>query len=116
MTYIDFMPMPGKKNKNNYAESVATGRNQSRAHKALYDMVVFNEAIEHDIQGMLASSAHGQGIDKDLLAKMITVKEKYLIAMQGIQEYDDQKQHLALIIYADAVQDVINHINKRKKH
>jgi hypothetical protein len=116
MIYIDFMPMPGKKNSKNFSDSVVDARNHSRAYRALHDMIAFHETLEEEMQAMLSAAAHGTPMDKELFSKMVTAKESYLVAMQGLKNYDDQQEHLALIIYADAVQDVIRHINQQKRH
>ena len=116
MSYIDFMPLQGKKNAKNHTELLQTSRNESRARKALHDMIEFQDSIDASTQAMLTAASQGLPVDKELLAKLVTVKEKYLIAMQGMENYDDQQEHLALVIYADAVQDVIRHMNRLKKH
>jgi hypothetical protein len=116
MTYIDFKPNTGKQHKQSLAETVALKRNEGRASKALHDMIAFNDALEENMQTMLAENAQGHPMDKELFAKMLAVKEKYLTAMHGLLHYDDQEEHLALVIYADAVQDIITHLNKQRRH
>lgn len=116
MSYIDNMPIIGKDRKKSFTETVDTGRNNSRARKALYNMIAFNEALEESMQAMLAEKSRGMPMDTELFAKMVSVKEKYLAALNGLERYDDKEEHLALVIYADAVQDVIKHLNENKRH
>jgi hypothetical protein len=124
MAIIDFMPTGGKKNSKNFAETLGKGfaeslgneRHSSRARKALHDMIVFNEAVEEEMQVLLNASSEGKAVDHDMLSKMAAVREKYFAMLEGFKTFDYQREHLALVIYADAVQDLIKQINKQKKH
>jgi hypothetical protein len=124
MAIVDFMPTGGKKNNKNFAETLGKGfveslgneRYGSRARKALHDMIVFNEAVEEEMQVMLGASSEGRAVDHDMLSKMVAVREKYFAMLEGFKSFDYQREHLALVIYADAVQDLIQQINKQKKH
>src|SRR5688500_1776113 len=101
MAYIDFMPIHGKRTQKNFAEVVAKEKVNSVARKALHDLIVFNDAIEEEIQQLQASAAQGHGIDSDLLAKTMLIKEKYLSLLASFERADDQQEHLALVVYAD---------------
>ena len=59
------------------------------------------------------SNNEGTLVDRQLLDKMSIVQDKYQQAMEGFLTLDDDRERHVLIIFADAVQDLIQYIYKR---
>ena len=55
-------------------------------------------------------------LDRGLLDKMVTAKEKYMWVMHELREGDDDQSRHALISFADTIQDLMAHIYKQRKH
>ena len=68
------------------------------------------------MQSMREYEKKGVAVDRALFDKMALVEERYQVVMDGFKEFDDVRERHSLIAFADAVQDVITHIYKRRGH
>ena len=86
------------------------------ARESLRSMVMFSDTLKSEIRRLTAEEAAGAPIDRALLDKMIVVKSKYIHVMAGFMELDDDEQRRALIVFADAVQDIVKHLHTPRSH
>jgi len=97
-----------------FSETLDEEKNKRIAQESLRNIVVFYKALEDEMQRMMAADKKGTPLDKELFARMVTVKEKYLQVMHALQEDEDRVRH-ALIVFADAVQDLMTYMHKQRK-
>ena len=87
------------------------------ARTSLHNLIVFHEMLEDEMRSMASErAAQGSGFDSALFDKMAVVKEKYLHVMAGLSGDDYQRERHALIDFADAVQDLMAFVHKRRDH
>lgn len=109
-------PTFGKKFAENFAETIGKEKNARIARDALRDLMLFNNALESEMQQMMSAMQKGAQLDAQLLDKMTTAKEKYNYAMTGFKAFDDEMERYALTALADAIQDLMFYLHSRKKH
>ncbi len=97
-----------------FTETLDDQRNKRIAQESLRDIVVFYKSLEDEMQCMLAADKKDTPLNSELFAKMVTVKEKYMQLMHALRENEDKARH-ALIVFADAVQDLMTHMHKQRK-
>ncbi len=97
-----------------FSETLDEEKNRRIAQESLCNIIVFYRSLEETMQSMLAADKKGTLLDKDLFVRMVTVKEKYMQAMHAIREDEDKARH-ALIVFADAVQDLMIHMHRQRK-
>ena len=102
------------KQKNDFSQAVVSEKHERVARKSLHDMVVFNQAVEEEMQQMEHDKARGKNIDSELYERMAVVREKYKSAMTGFLQLKDNDQRHALITFADAIQDLMKYIHLRR--
>ena len=99
-----------------FTESMTKEKNSRIARDALRDLMLFNNALESELQAINAAAQKGSTVDAELLRKMTTVKEKYNYAMSGFKAFDDEMERFALTSLADAIQDLMFYLHNRKRH
>lgn len=97
-----------------FSETLNEEKGKRIAQEFLRDIVFSFKSIEEEMQYMLAANKKGTPLDRELFAKMVTVKEKYLQAMHALRENEDKARH-ALIALADAAQDLMTYIHTQRK-
>lgn len=116
MAEPETIPAFGKKFTEGFAESIGKEKNSRIARDALRDLMLFNNALETEMQSIMSSAQKGAKIDPMLVDKMTTVKDKYNYAMTGFKAFDDDMERYALTSLADAIQDLMFYLHNRKKH
>lgn len=97
-----------------FTETLNEEKNKRIALDFLRDIVVFIKAVEDEMQRMLAADKKGIPLDKELFAKMVTVKEKHDQAMYALREDDEDRARHAMMVCADAVQDLMTHRQRKQ--
>lgn len=115
---MEASPIPsfGKKFADNFAESIGKEKNARIARDALRDLMLFNNALESEMQSMMSAVQKGAQLDHLMFDKMTVVKDKYNYAMSGFKAFDDEMERFALTSLADAIQDLMFYLHSRKKH
>lgn len=116
MSELSSAPAFGKKFSEDFAETIGKEKNARIASEALRDLMLFNNALESELQQMMSAMQKGAALDHQLLDKMSAAKDKYNYAMSGFKAFDDEMQRFALTSLADAIQDLMFYIHSRKKH
>ena len=107
----------GKKTVDNYQDMVGQARHERIARSALHDLVAFYETMEDEMSHMMSAHVEkGVPLESPLYERMVCVKEKYIHVMRGLTEDDFAAQRLALIKFADAVQDLMSYIHNQRRH
>jgi len=96
------------------AEAAGAEKHERIARESLRSMVMFSETLESEMHRMKEDDAKGLPIDRSLLDKMTIVKDKYRHVMTGFMALGDDEQRHALIVFADAVQDIVKHLHTGK--
>lgn len=105
----------GKKN-SNFSNVAGAERHARVARDSLRDLIMFNRTLEEETHRLLAEKKKGATIDQELLSKMTAAKDTYLGAMQALKESGDERSANAMIILADAIQDLMAYIHIERRH
>ena len=116
MPEAETLPTFGKKFSGSFASSTGKEKNERIARDALRDLMLFNNTLETELQSLKLSAQKDASTDQLLIDKMTFVKEKYNYAMAGFKAFDDEMERFALTALADAIQDLMFYLHKRKKH
>lgn len=104
--------MTADNNHTGFSQAIGHEKNERVARSALGDMLAFQKSLEADLRELKGLKEQGTVIDEDLLHKMTMVNEQYHAVMAGFSRLDDDSQRHALIVYADAVQDLITYLHR----
>lgn len=115
MTKLDSSVAADRKN-TGFSESLSHERHHRTALVGLRDLVVFHQALKKEMKAIEDSVARGLPMDRDLYQKMVAVDEKYKEVMTGFMHLNDDHQRHIMIIFADAVKDMMAHIHHKGKH
>jgi hypothetical protein len=113
MANLGSTPPFSKKIDAGIAENIRNEKNARIAHDALRDLMLFNNSLESELKNMTLAMANGTA-DQELYIKMTAAKEKYNYAMSGLRALDDHMERAAFIALADAIQDLMAYIHKRR--
>lgn len=116
MADLDPIPSFGKKIAQDFSDTLGKEKHIRIAHDAVRDLMLFNNALETEVQSMMVAAQKGARLDQKLLDKMTIVKEKYNYAMSGFKAFDDDMQRYALTALADAIQDLMFYLHNKRKH
>lgn len=114
MSELNAIPTFGKKFTDSFANTIGKEKTARIARDALRDIMLFNNALETEMQTLMSAVNKGAALDHQLLDKMTIVKEKYNYAMTGFTAFDDEMQRYALTALADAIQDLMFYLHRRK--
>lgn len=103
---------PFRKKPASAVDRIALERQEGIAHSGLYDLVTFHDALEEEMATMCQNPA----FDKDLFERMAAVKEKYMQMMRGFWDFSEDRQRNMMIVFADAVQDLMASMHKQRSH
>lgn len=106
----------GKKSTQGFSGDHLQEKHRRIAAESLHDLLQFHAKIDEEMQSMLADVKQGKPLDAALFEKMVKVKETYLQMMHGLKDLDYENESHALIIFADAVQDMLAHLNRKRRH
>ena len=98
-----------------FAHAAVSEKHERVARQSLHDIIVFYQALEKEIQAILAKKAKGVEYDAELLERMSVVKEKYHLAMDGFLELSENEQRHVLMVFADSIQDLMKYVHGRRK-
>ncbi len=99
---------------NTLMSSLQSQKYERTARESLRDLVVLNEMLEGEIQRMKMLAKQGISIDQIMMGKMNSVRDKYISVMEGMRTIDSIAARHELIIYADAVQDLMKYVQQRR--
>jgi hypothetical protein len=99
-----------------FSDTIGREKCQRQAKECLRDLMLFNNALESELQSLGSARARGAAVDSGLLEKMALVKDKYTYAMTGLRAFDDEMQRFALSALADAIQDLMFYVHNRRKN
>ena len=86
---------------------------QHLARNALRDLMLFNNAIQGEMQKMRSEAKKGVLIDSALYEKMLRVQNSYDYAMTGFKAFDDEMERAALTSLSEAIDDLLKFIKDR---
>jgi len=98
-----------------HAGITAHEKHERLARSMLHDLIVFYEALEQEMDRLRERERQGIAIDMMLYRYMEKVQAAYQVAIDGFRTFDVDHQRNLLIVFADAVQDMITHIHKRRE-
>jgi len=99
-----------------FSETLNEEKDKRMARESLRDIAVFHKSLEETMQNMIAADKKGEPLDKNLFAIMVAVKEKYLQMESAFKAKDDDRFRNALFVLADATQDLMTHLHRKRKH
>jgi hypothetical protein len=101
------------KNEKNFTESVNLQKSDRLARESLRELMYFGEALDNEISRMQASESAS---DPQMLHYMTASKAYFNDAMQAMRHSSGEAGRLALIKFADSVQDLMGYIHKMRLH
>ena len=107
-----YSAMSADNNTTGFSKAISHEKNERVARASLNDILVFQKSVEKEMKKLTEKLQNGTDVDKVLLHKMRVVEEQYLNVLDGFRQHDDNSQKHALIVYADAVQDLISHLHR----
>ena len=111
----DVEQITAKQKNNGFTQTIATEKHERIARRSLHDIIIFHQAVEKEMQNMIAEKAKGGMFDTDLYDRMIAIHEQYKRVMTGFLELDDNSQRNALITFSDTIQDMMKYVHLRRK-
>jgi hypothetical protein len=107
----------GKKSAAGFQNIAGPARHERIARSSLHDMIAFHDTLEQEMSRMMADHVEqGLPLENQLYERMVAVKETYIHVMRGLTEEDLAGQRLALIKFADTVQDLMSYIHNQRRH
>ena len=110
---VAYSAMPANDDTTTFSQAVSHEKNERIARASLSDIMLFQKSVDEEIKRLTDAQTAGAVIDKELFTKMLGVKSEYQKMMDGFIDLDDDRQRHALIVYADAVQDLITHLHRQ---
>ncbi len=101
------------KNDKNFTESVNLQKSDRLGRESLRELMNFSEALDIEIGRM---QANGSASDPQILQYMTTSKSYFNDALQAMRHSNGEAGRLALIKFADSVQDLMGYIHKMRLH
>ena len=89
-------------------------RHERAARAALQELVCFYDALGDEMKRLRECERAGAAVDGALYAYMQKVDAAYLQVMQGLETFHPDRERHALIVFADALQDMIGFIHHRR--
>jgi hypothetical protein len=109
--------MAGSKDIQGFSKTISHEKNERIAHESFHDILVFQKALDKELRKelrhLVEEEKHGTSVDMELISKMLTVKGEYQNMLSVFSERDEKSQRHALIVYADAIQDLMTHLHRR---
>ena len=96
--------------KGSILKAISQEKNERVARTSLHDIMIFQQSMEKEIKKLEQS-----GTDTDLLKRMMKVKDHYQKVKFSFAGTDDENLRHSFIAYADALQDLITHIYRRRQ-
>lgn len=100
------------KNDTPFTDSINNQKNDRLARESLQELLSFNEALEHEI----ARLKNSKSVDQQMLQYMNNSKSLFDAAMEAMRTQSGEQGRLALIQFADSVQDMMGYIHKMRLH
>ncbi len=98
-----------------FSKAIGDEKNERIARASLGSMQVFDRSLEQELKLIEARRGRGEPVDEEMANKMKIVTKQFRNVMEGFSHLSDDSQRHALIVYADAVQDLIAYLH-RKRH
>lgn len=99
-----------------FSDVVRTEKNERIARGALQNLVRFGDTLESEIFEFQMDRENGKPIDDELLEKMLIVRVKYHVVMNGLMELDETSERHALLAFADAAHDMMKFMHRYRTH
>lgn len=99
-----------------FSETVSHERHHRTAMTGLHDIIVFSKAVKKEMDIIENDVARGGNLDRDLYRRMVAVDEAYQSVMAGFMNLNDDDQRHLLIVYADAVKDLMGYVHHMRKN
>lgn len=96
------------------ASSLLAQKNDRAAREALSSLIELDDMLSQEMQRFKLLSKNGTAIDQEKWNRMASVREKHAAIMEGLRTQDHTAARHLLIVYADAVQDLMSYIHGKK--
>ena len=103
---------PFGKKFNGFIEGIGEEKYERVARESLRILLTFGKKLESEMQRIMDGVKKGMPLDHDLFDKMVAAKETHKEAVRGLKEDTEEQASHALIIFADAVQDLMAYLYK----
>ena len=103
-----------------FSKNISQEKNERIARASFHDILVFQKSLNKELRKQLRHLAEeekrGTPVDMELIGKMMAVKGEYQNVLAGFSTLDEKGQRHALIVYADAIQDLMAHLHRPGEH